>query len=484
VIVEFSRRKFLLAAGGTTLALPVLEALTPSKALAAFENVRRMVFYITVNGSPRDSRPTGDGTGYTLGPIHQGLAKHRADMLFVAGLDSKAAMITAADPHATGFATTLSGFKCLPGDMFKHGACFNVPGPCASSGWGSGPSLDQLIGQQQLAAKVPVVYGALNFSVKNCPGSLYTRSSYAAPGMPVTPEADPSATFDRIFGMPAAGGMTDAATAARIKLRKTSALDELQAEITDLQSKLSAADKLRLDAHLTGLRDLELTLQRMDNQTDKNPACLPPMRPTLGAGNLVERNDGGMETNIAADKTDSLTNRHDIWEKLMIAAFACDLTRVITYITAPSRADTFMPWLAGDAAYPGNFTNPHHASSHANDKPTLTAMDHWYATRISGFVDTLKSTNDSEGKPLFERSAVAWFNELGEGPDHSHNDKPHTLVGSLGGFFKTGQLVRYPKGTPHNVLLTAIAQGMGVQTDHVGGPEPELQGGDVKLVTA
>jgi hypothetical protein len=31
--------------------------------------------------------------------------------------------------------------------------------------------------------------------------------------------------------------------------------------------------------------------------------------------------------------------------------------------------------------------------------------------------------------------------------------------------------VQYPPGTPHNILLTAVAQSMGVQTDHVGDPE-------------
>lgn len=482
MIVEFSRRKFLLAAGGTTLALPALEALTPNKALAAFENVRRMVFIVSVNGSPPASRPSGSGANYTLGPIHQGLEKHRADMLYVAGLDSRAAIISNGDPHATGFATTLSGAKCLPGDEFKHGACFNSAGACASTGWGSGPSVDQLIAQQHLAAKVPIVYGSLNFAVKNCPGSLYTRLSYSGPGMPLTPEADPSAVFDRIFGMPGTG-MLDEATAARIRLRQGSALDELIVELQDLQGKLSASDKARLDAHLTGLRDLEMSLERMDGHMT-GAACKPPTRPTLGAGNLVERNAGGMETNIDADKTDNLIARHDVWQKMIVAALACDLTRVVTLITAPSRADTFMPWLKGDAAYPGSFDNPHHASSHGGDIPTLTAMDHWYATRVSSYVDDLKATNDGAGKPLFDNTAVAWFNELGEGGAHTHDNKPHTIVGSLGGFFKTGQLVQYPKGTPHNVLLTAIAQGMGVQTDHVGTDEAELKGGDLSLLKA
>jgi hypothetical protein len=154
-------------------------------------------------------------------------------------------------------------------------------------------------------------------------------------------------------------------------------------------------------------------------------------------------------------------------------------------MTAPSRADTFMPWLKDDpATYTGNFDQPHHAASHADDKPTLTSMDHWYATRVSSYVDALKTTLDAEGKPLFERTGVAWFNELGEGPDHSHHDKPHVIIGSMGGYFKTGQLVRYPNGTPHNVLLTAVAQAMGVETSHIGGSEPELQGGDINLLKA
>jgi hypothetical protein len=482
VIVEFSRRKFLMAAGGTALALPVLEALTPPKqARAAVTDVRRMIFIVTVNGSPRVSRPSGQGTGYTLGPILSGLEKHRADMLYVAGLDSKAAVISNGDPHATGFATTLSGMKCLPGDEFKHGACF-MDANCAGTGWGDGPSLDQIIAKYHLDSGVPVVHGSLNFAVKNCPGSLYTRMSYTGPGQPVVPEADPSAAFDRIFGG-LSTGTGDPAVLARIRARQASVLDELDAEIVALQGRVSSKDRERLEAHLTGIRDLELRIARM--QDHDTGACTLPPRSDLGPGNLVERNAGGMETNVNADKTDNVLERNLVWQQMAIAALACDLTRVVTIMTAPSRADTFMPWLKNEpATYTGNFDKPHHAASHDDDRPTLTSMDHWYATRVSSYVDDLKSTLDFEGRPLFERTGVAWFNELGEGPDHSHHDKPHVIIGSMGGFFKTGQLVRYPNGTPHNVLLTAIAQAMGIETDHIGGTQSELRGGDVNLVKA
>jgi len=487
VIVEFSRRKFLLAAGGTTLALPVLETLSMPKALAAYEQARRVIFYLTSNGTPVEGRPIGTGAGYDLGKVHAGLSKHKARMLYISGLDSRAAILSNGDPHATGFATSLSGRKCLPGDMFKHGACFESAGACASTGWGDGPSLDYELGQQILDANKAnssgPVYGMLNFSVKNCPASLYTRSSYSKPGEPLTPYADPQVTFDAIFGMPNTGMMNDA-TAARVLARQKSVLDEVEAELSDLQGKLSASDKARLEQHLTALRELEDTLQRQATQ-GTNAACMPGTRPTLKAGNVVQRNAGGMETNINDDKTDNLLDRHAVWHKMMIAALACDATRVITYMSSPSRSDTFMPWLKdADAAYAGNFDKPHHAASHDDDKPTLIAMDHWYATQISSLVDDLDTMKDASGKSLLESGAVAWFNELSNGPAHTHEDKPHTIIGSLGGYFKQGEAVQYAKGTPHNVLLTAIGQAMGMQTSHYGGADAGLQGGDVSLIKA
>lgn len=483
MIVEFSRRKFLLAAGGTALALPTFEALSPRQALAAGEPVKRVLFFITPNGTPVEGRPSGTGKGYTLGKVHAGLKDWQDKMLYVAGLDGTAAALSNGDPHACGYATMLSGRKCLPGSLFKHGACFQSDS-CQGTGWGDGPSLDYDIGQALKAGKAPIVYPMLNFSVKNCPADLYTRSSYSAPGQPITPMADPQVTFNTIFGMPGSGMMSDA-TAQRVLKRRTSVLDELQAEIMTLQGKLSTGDKSRLDQHLTSLRELESTLQ---SQATRPPSmCNPGTAPTLKAGIAVQRNGGGMETNVNDDKMDNLADRHKVWHQMIVQAFACDVTRVITFMNTPSRSDTFMPWLSTEpdaSTYSGNFSKPHHQASHDNDLPTLIAMDHWYAKQIAAVADAMSKTNGIDGKPLFDNSAIVWFNELSNGPNHTHSDKTHTIVGSLGGFFKQGQAVQFPKGTPSNVLLTAVAQGMGLQTDHYGGSESNLKGGDVSVLKA
>ena len=494
MIVEFSRRKFLLAAGGTALALPVLEALTPPKALAAADQARRVLFFITPNGTPVEGRPTGTGKTYSLGKVHAGLKDWQDKMLYVGGLDGAAATLSNGDPHATGYATMLSGRKCLPGTQFKHGACFQSA-TCQSTGWGDGPSLDYDIGQSHKMANVPIVFPMLNFSVKNCPADLYTRSSYSAPGVPITPMADPQVTFNTIFGMPGgggaggSGGMVSDAMAKRILMRRMSVLDDIQGEIKDLQTKLSAADKARLDQHVSSLRELEMTLQSQAMRPS-NPAggmCNPGPAPTLKAGIAVQRNAGGMETNVNDDKMDNLAERHKVWHQMIVQAFACDVTRVITFMNTPSRSDTFMPWLSSEpdaSSYPGTFTKPHHQASHDNDIPTLVAMDHWYAKQIAALADALSKTNGIDGKPLFDNSAIVWFNELSNGPNHTHEDKTHTIVGSLGGFFKRGQAVQFPKGTPSNVLLTALAQAMGLATSHYGGTDAKLQGGDVAVLKA
>jgi hypothetical protein len=55
---------------------------------------------------------------------------------------------------------------------------------------------------------------------------------------------------------------------------------------------------------------------------------------------------------------------------------------------------------------------------------------------------------------------------------------PFTLIGSCGGFFKTGRVVKYPSG-PHNKLLATICNAMDVPMTGYGAPElsgtlPEL----------
>jgi hypothetical protein len=48
---------------------------------------------------------------------------------------------------------------------------------------------------------------------------------------------------------------------------------------------------------------------------------------------------------------------------------------------------------------------------------------------------------------------------------------PMLLCGSAGGYFKTGQAVTMPSGTPHNRLLISLCNAMGMPDTTFGNPK-------------
>ncbi len=52
-----------------------------------------------------------------------------------------------------------------------------------------------------------------------------------------------------------------------------------------------------------------------------------------------------MEVEDTRSRTPTSPPRQIVWRQLMVAALACDLTRVTSFIMAPSRSDIFLNWL-------------------------------------------------------------------------------------------------------------------------------------------
>lgn len=482
-IIKSSRREFVVAAGASTLVLPVFEAFTPQRAQAqVMEDARQLIVYYTANGVPDRKEFFASDAAFTLGNILTPLEPHKQDLMVVEGLDSKAAQDGGGDPHGVGFATMLSGRKPVPGTEFKHGACFNKPNDptCPATGLGGGPSLDEEIGQAHLKAKL-VARGTLGFSVKTAQKpDLYTYMSYSAPGVPVLPMSDPLRAFNEVFKPLAKDPTMSEAQAIRNKARGISALDQLGGEFDLLMTKISQSDRGRLEQHLQQMRDLEKQIEALSDF--EGGACSELAAPEdLGPGPVVTRNAGGMEDDKASGDHGDIEKRQNIYRGMIVAGLACGLTRVGTLMTSFSRADTFLAFLQYNGQ-PLNFA--HHAMSHNQGDdpgPKQIVINQWYAKKFGEFMQLLKDTDGPGGKKLFETSAMLWCNELATG-GHTHDNKPHLVAGTMGGFFKNGLHVRYPKGTPHNALLTALAKGAGIQTDHIG--DPEYKSYDLSLMTA
>jgi hypothetical protein len=268
---------------------------------------------------------------------------------------------------------------------------------------------------------------------------------------------DPQAAFDRVFKPLGDGDMT---ATNRLVARRRSVLDNAVRELDALNTRVSADDREKLAIHVATLRDLQMRL----TTTPPATCSSSPMRPTVAASPEVIKNPSGMEViNANNDRTfpQIITAQLDI----LAGALACDVTRVASLVFCPSRSDVVMTWL-DDPTKNAKFSESHHEVSHygtdASSSSKLTAMNQWYATQIAGFVSKLKSIPEGTGT-LFSNTLVVWINELGIGNSHSHTRLPLAIIGSGGGYFRTGRTVRFSTTQPHNNLLVSIANAMGVQ---------------------
>ena len=125
---------------------------------------------------------------------------------------------------------------------------------------------------------------------------------------------------------------------------------------------------------------------------------------------------------------------------------------------APSRSDIVLNWIG--------IPDSHHDLSHQGDDNTdaqnkLVKSNQWYAGQVAELITALKAVPEGSGT-LFDNTVILWCNELGIGNAHSHTKIPFMLAGSAGGYFKTGQALSLPNGTPHNGLFISLCQAMGL----------------------
>jgi Protein of unknown function (DUF1552) len=459
VTVRLSRRMLLRGATGAALALPLLNDVHGARAQSTPAFPKRLIVVFTPNGTiPSAWASTGSGATFTPGTILQPFvsAGHQNDLIVVQGLDGKPALDgPGGDAHGTAIGTLLTGTEVLSGMEFLAG-CGVVGQFCGASGWPGGISVDQYIAK---SVGSMTKFLSLDFSIKRMSGSIWSRMSYSEAAVPVTPMDDPGVAFDRIF----ADVGTDAATLALQSARRKSVIDTILGRYSTLSASLSGADKMKVDAHLAALRDVESRVSVVDPTTG---TCVKPMRPTLSASAEVMANSSGMEVQDAAADTD-VPERNQLVRDLLVSSFACDLARVGTLMLAPSRSDIFMNWL--------NITTSHHDLSHDPDSDTasqqkLVQINQWYATQIASLITSLKTVKEGNGT-LFDNTVILWCNELGVGNDHSHLELPMLLCGSAGGYFKTGQAVTMPSGTPHNRLLISLCNAMGMPDTTFGNPK-------------
>jgi hypothetical protein len=208
-----------------------------------------LLLFFTPHGTVWDQwRPAGGETDFTLSPILAPLAAHRERIVIVDGIE----MVSGTEyyiPHTYTMPLLWTG---SPIDTAASGFCREDHGG-RCFGWNTGVSVDQHIAAR-LQDGLPYPTIELGYG---CGGLLpATRMIYSAAGTPRSPIDDPVRAFESFF--PAQD--PDAQAAARSALRRRSVLDAVRRDLGSRRGQLSAADRARLDAHASALRELERSL--------------------------------------------------------------------------------------------------------------------------------------------------------------------------------------------------------------------------------
>ena len=450
-----SRRSLLRGIGAAAAGLPFLSSFT---ALAGGGGgpVPKLIFFLSPNSSmvgPRGTSRYGgwlpsalhEGTGYaeapfgtTLPEILTPLERHRDVLLAIDGLRG----VSAVGAHQQ-TASILTGTGVFGDEIAR-----------AEGGDGewysNGVSIDQLIAERIGSRVLGLSYKIEGFQL----GEGYV--SHLGPNMGFTPIQNPLDAFERVFGTGEATGTDRLARHAR----QRSVLDLIARDTASLQRRLPAADRARLDQHLSAVRSIETDLVA--------PAAC------TGDGLRPESYDARSNENIPRLTQD--------YSRILVQGMACGYTRV-GFIQLGNLGGELTPrWPELDCvsdyrdhAINHKFVGEDGAGSDGLSMDTAiplgVSLQKAYSTMIATLLDELAATPDVDGSPMLDHTIVVHAKPMGE--NHDRNRIFWTIMGGRALGIRGNRAIRLEAASPYryvNDLHVTLARLMGVALPEFGLP--------------
>lgn len=421
-------RRTLLRGAGAALALPMLDAMTPARAVAPVASPRRLGYvYIPMGAHLPDWTPTKEGRLDTLSPTLESLAPFVNDLSVISNLELKNAY--SAGNHATANAAFLSAAQAKMTEGSDYELATTVDQIAAKRIGGETP-----LPSLELAMDLMKQVG----SCDNGYACVYQNNlSWASPTAPLPAEAHPRIVFERLFGK----GSSPAARQADLR-KDASILDWVMEDIRRLERALVPIDRNKVSDYLDTVREVERRIQQAERRVVDAPA--PDMdRPT----------------DVPAAYADHARLMFD----LQALAFQGDMTRVITFQLARETSNRTYPEIGVDDAH-------HPLSHHMNDREKvekLAKINKFHVSLFSYFLETLKATPDGDGT-LLDNVLLLCGSGMGNPDVHDHIDLPILVAGGGGGTHRGGRHIRYDEPTPLANLHLSLLDKVGAPLDTFG----------------
>jgi Protein of unknown function (DUF1552) len=433
-------RRAVLRGMGAAVALPWLEAMSPTMARAkdvagAVGLPRRIAFLYVPNGvHMADWTPDETGASFTLPSTLRPLEPFREDLLVLSGLAQRnaAPMGDEGGDHARSLACFLTGTHPLKTDgaNIRAGVSIDQVAAFQIGHRTRLPSLELGIDPSAQAGTCDAGYSC----------AYSSNISWRSENMPMAKEIDPRLLFDRLFGT----GPRDASPVerARRERRQRSILDFVLEDARQLHSQVGTNDQRKIDEYLNSVREIERRIdQARQFQVSAGPAP-GAVRPSGMPSDLREH------IRLMLD--------------LLALAFQADVTRVSTFMFANE---------ASNRAYPSlNVPDGHHDLSHHGNDPRklekIKAINRFHVEQFAYLLGKLKAMKEGDGTVL-DNVMIVYGSGISDGDRHNHDDLPILLAGNGGGTITPGRHINYDS-VPLNNLYLSMLDRMGVKIDRHG----------------
>ncbi len=275
--------------------------------------------------------------------------------------------------------------------------------------------------------------------------------AYAQNGARLPVDEEPDRVWQRLFGPSRAPDP--------LTMRQRGVLDFAHAEFKALSPRLAGAQRQKLEAHFELISRLSDRIEGMASLTCGTVPDLTGEPPTYDL-------------------------RFDAFADLIGAAFACDITRVISLSLGEMPTADFGWDSLGDNVHKGI---AHDIYNNAEKHQAMSDYAMMHAQQVARLVKVLESLPDTDGKSVMDNTLIVWGSELCDGWHGYRHYCPVLIGGSW--HFDTGRYLYWPHtsptqvlvpqsvsptgysdfaGMPHQHLLVSVAQAMGIDTDRFG----------------
>jgi hypothetical protein len=438
-----SRRHILRGAGGIALGLPWLASLAPRSARAqALPPSPRFIAVYFPCGAGNYWKPTAPGQGgsWLLSPLLAPLAALKSKVTVLGNVDN-------AGPFQGG---------AQPGHALLTGAFLTCVRPTGTeTAPRNGISVDQVltkeIGGGATLSSLQLGLATTVSPTEGQPTAFSRTVSWASETQPLSKLVNPQAVFDAIVSASRPGPNVEL---QRMRAADKSVLDFVLADASGLQNRLNLTDRVRLDAFLTSVREVEKQL---------GPVGMPAVCPS--APRPAQAYEvGSVPAGYSRD-------RHaDVMIDLMVMAMQCSRTRAITLMMDDASSDYVYDFLPEK-----NFAMPSAPPRNVNVSAGLHALatgsaagdawatvTQWMVSKVARLANQMDAIIDGPDLTLLDNSLV-WMGSETHGADHAAQDLPLLYLGSAGKRLTVNQYINFPASQKlSDIYFTFLRRGFGV----------------------